>query len=57
MERLSRKASSINFIAARTKTDTGGHVENTKVSDRNVAKENGKIYPYLSEKSSSREPQ
>ena len=57
MERLSRKASSINFIAARTKTDTGGHVENTKVSERTVAKELGKMAPYVRKKGRSREPQ
>ena len=57
MERLSRKASSINFIVARTKTDTGGHVENTKVSERTVAKELGKMAPYVRKKGRSREPQ
>ena len=57
MERLSRKASSINFIAARTKTDTGGRVEETKVSERTVAKELGKIAPYVRKKGRSREPQ
>lgn len=57
MERLSRKASSVNFIAARTKTDTGGHVENTKVSERTVAKELGKMAPYVRKKGRSREPQ
>ena len=45
MERLSRKASSNNCIAARTKTDTGGQGENPEVSERTVAKELGKMTP------------
>ena len=57
MERLSRKASSNNFKAARTKTDTGGRAEDAKVSERTVAKELGKIAPYVRKKGRSREPQ
>ena len=45
VERLPRKASSVNFIVARTKTDTGGQEENSKVSERTVAKELGKMTP------------
>ena len=50
MERLSRKASSNNFKAARTKTDTGGRAEDAKVSERTVAKELGKMAPYVRKK-------
>ncbi len=57
MEQLSRKASSDNLWPARTKTDTGGHVENTKVSERTVAKELGKMAPYVRKKGRSKEPQ
>ncbi len=57
MERLSRKASSDNFKAARTKTDTGGRAEDAKVSERTVAKDLGKIAPYVRKKGRSREPQ
>ena len=57
MERLSRKASSLNFIAARTKTDTGGRAEDAKVSERTVAKELGKMAPYVRKKGRSKEPQ
>ena len=57
MERLPGKASSVNFRSARTKTDTGGLVENTKVSERTVAKELGKMAPYVRKKGRSREPQ
>ena len=57
MERLSRKASSNNCIAARTKTDTGGRQEDCQVSERTVAKELGKIAPYVRKKGRSREPQ
>ncbi len=57
LERLSRKASSNKCIAARTKTDTGGRAENAKVSERTVAKELGKIAPYVRKKWRSREPQ
>ena len=42
---LPRKVSSINSIAARTKTDTGGQGENPEVSERTVAKELGKMTP------------
>src|SRR3954470_21809334 len=35
---------------ARTKTDTGGQVENTKVIEITIVKELGKIAPYLREK-------
>ncbi len=57
MERLSRKASSDNDRAARTKTDTGGRAENAKASERTVAKELGKMAPYVRKKGRSREPQ
>ena len=57
MERLSRKASNNNNTAARTKTDTGGRAEDAKVSERTVAKELGKIAPYVRKKGRSREPQ
>ena len=57
MERLSRKASSDNCNAARTKTDTGGRAEDAKVSERTVAKELGKMAPYVRKKGRSREPQ
>ena len=33
------------MYTARTKTDTGRQVENTKVSERTVAKELGKMTP------------
>ena len=52
-KRLSGKASSCIF-AARTKTDTGGLVENTKVSERTVAKELGKMTPYVRKKGCSK---
>ena len=54
---LSRKASSVNDIVARTKTDTGGQGEKPKVSERTVAKELGKIVPYVRKKGRSKEPQ
>ena len=38
---------------ARTKTDTGGQVEDTKVSERTVAKELGKMAPYVRKKERS----
>ena len=57
MERLSRKASSENNRAARTKTDTGGRAEDAKASERTVAKELGKMAPYVRKKGRSREPQ
>ncbi len=57
IERLSRKASNNNNTAARTKTDTGGRAEDAKVSERTVAKELGKIAPYVRKKGRSREPQ
>ena len=57
MERLSRKASSDNCKAARTKTDTGGRAEDAKVSERTVAKELGKMAPYVRKKGRSKEPQ
>ena len=41
----SEKVSSANYVVARTKTDTGGQVEKTKVSERTVAKELGKKTP------------
>ena len=43
--------------AARTKTDTGGLAENAKVSERTVAKELGKMAPYVRKKGRSKEPQ
>ena len=43
--------------AARTKTDTGGQGEKPKVSERTVAKELGKMTPYVRKKGSSEEPQ
>ncbi len=57
MERLSRKASSINFNAARTKTDTGGRAVDAKVSERTVANVLGKMAPYVRKKGRSKEPQ
>ena len=42
---LPGKVSSANSIAARTKTDTGGHGEYPEVSERTVAKELGKMTP------------
>ncbi len=57
MERLSRKASSDNFKAARTKTDTGGRAEDAKVSERTVAKELVKMAQYVRKKGRSKEPQ
>ncbi len=57
MERLSRKASSNNFKAARTNTDTGGLAEDSKVSERTVDKELGKMAPYVRKKGRSKEPQ
>ena len=57
MERLSGKASSENFDSARTKTDTGGRAEDAKVSERTVAKELGKMAPYVRKKGRSKEPQ
>ncbi len=57
IERLSRKASSDNFKAARTKNDTGGRAEDAKVSERTVAKELGKMAPYVRKKGRSKEPQ
>ena len=44
-------------MAARTKTDTGGQGEKPEVSERTVAKELGKITPYVRKKGSSKEPQ
>ena len=44
-------------MAARTKTDTGGRGEDPQVSERTVAKELGKIVPYVSKKGRSKEPQ
>ena len=55
--RLSGKASTDNEQAARTKTDTGGWAEDAKVSERTVAKELGKMAPYVRKKGRSREPQ
>ena len=57
MEPLSRKASNGNSYTARTKTDTGGRAENAKVSERTVAKELGKMAPYVRKKGRSKEPQ
>ena len=57
MEQLSRKASSANCQRARTKTDTGGQAEDAKVSERTVAKELGKMAPYVRKKGRSKEPQ
>ncbi len=57
MERLSRKASSINFMGARTKIDTGGRGVDAKVSERTVATELGKMAPYVRKKGRSKEPQ
>ncbi len=54
MERLSRKASSNNCLAARTKTDTGGRAEDEKVSERTVAKELGHMAPYVRKKGRSK---
>ncbi len=45
MERLSRKASSDNFKAALSNTDSGGRSEDAKESERTVAKELGKMAP------------
>ncbi len=56
-EQVSRKASSDNLWRARTKTDTGGQAEDAKVSERTVAKELGKMAPYVRKKGRSREPQ
>ena len=39
------------------KTDTGGQGEKPKVSERTVAKELGKIAPYVRKKGRSKEPQ
>ncbi len=57
MEQLSRKASSDNLWPARTKTDTGGQAEDAMVSERTVAKELGKMAPYVRKKGRSKEPQ
>ena len=38
-------------------TDTGGQGEKPKVSERTVAKELGKIVPYVRKKGRSKEPQ
>ncbi len=57
MKRLSRKASKQRVIRARTKTDTGGQAEDAKVSERTVAKELGKMAPYVRKKGRSKEPQ
>ena len=54
---LPGKVSSANSIAARTKTDTGGQGEYPEVSERTVAKELGKIAPYVRKKGRSKEPQ
>ena len=54
--RLPGKASS-NACPARTKTDTGGWAEYAKVSERTVAKELGKMAPYVRKKGRSKEPQ
>ena len=43
--RLSRKAPSVNSIGNRTKTDTGGMVEDTKARERNHVKELGNLAP------------
>ena len=40
-----RKASYGRCARARTKTDTGGQVENTKVIEKTLVKELGKIVP------------
>ena len=55
--KLPRKASSDNSIAARTKTDTGGQGEDPEVSERTVAKELGKMTPYVSKKECTEVPQ
>jgi hypothetical protein len=44
-------------MAARTKTDTGGQGENPEVSERTVAKELGKITPYVRKKGCTQVPQ
>ena len=44
-------------VGARTKTDTGGRAEDAKVSERTVAKELGKMAPYVRKKGRSKEPQ
>ena len=56
-DRFSGKASGDNCRAARTKTDTGGQGEKPEVSERTVAKELGKLTPYVSYKGCSEEPQ
>ena len=43
--RLPRKSPKHQFTFTRTKTDTGGRVENTKALERLMAKELGKLTP------------
>ena len=42
---LPRKASSVNYTLPVPQTDTGSQVENTKVSERTLVKELGKMTP------------